>query len=88
MSDRDLRVACISKTDSAFKADGKDDTYVAARFDWLLERVSTPAPKGAHAVVAAALGNTPETARVDATDEAQKEAKDIEAKALKAWERN
>ncbi len=86
MSDRDIRVAAIVKSDSAFKADGRDDTYVAVRFDMLAER--TPAPRqGAHPVVGAALGTTPET-RVDGLDEAQKKAADLEAKSLTAWERN
>jgi hypothetical protein len=51
----------------------------------IAEKVAPP-PAGVHAVVGAALG-TVETPRVDATEEAQKEAEEKEKKALKAWER-
>jgi hypothetical protein len=87
MSDRDLRVAAIAKSDGTFKADGKDDVYVTVRFDMLSERVQAPV-LGAHPIVGAALGTAPGGERADATDEAKKKAKETEAAALKAWERN
>jgi len=40
-SDRDVRVAAIFKVDPEFKADGKSDDYVAARFDIACGQVTT-----------------------------------------------
>jgi hypothetical protein len=91
MSDRDLRVAAITKSDPAFKADGKDDVYVTVRFDMLTERA--PAPKaGAHPVVSGALGGRsdafPPKEGEDEEEDEEAKAKKIKADALRAWERN
>lgn len=37
LSDRDVRVAVITKLTPAFKADGRDDSYIAVRYDAALE---------------------------------------------------
>ena len=51
-SDRDVRVAVITSKYADFKADGRDDAYIAARFDGVVE--AAPADKAKD--VSAALG--------------------------------
>lgn len=44
MSDRQIMVACVAKTDSAFTGEGKSDDYVTARFDAALAAPKAAAP--------------------------------------------
>jgi hypothetical protein len=47
--ERDVKVAVIQKFSPSFKADGKDDVYVSARYDAALELASSEVAAGARA---------------------------------------
>lgn len=50
-SDRDVRVAVITSKYADFKADGRDDAYIAARFDGVVEGHTADVAKGASAAL-------------------------------------
>ena len=62
LSDRDIQIKVIQHLEPTFKADGKDDSYVAAYFDALQAR---PAPAGINSV-RAKLRAAPPAVRKDA----------------------
>lgn len=80
-TDRDLRLAVIANADKAFKADGKSDDYITARFDAVVENLDAAAGEPAIAAARRTVdsGDAPRTkvdenARRDAMCKANREA--------------
>lgn len=80
-TDRDLRLAVITNADKAFKADGKSDDYITARFDAVVENLDAAAGEPAIAAARRTVDNADaprakvdENARRDAMCKANREA--------------
>ena len=84
-TDKDIMIATITKTDAAFKADGKSDDYLAARFDAAILSLKPDASKSAAALSSVktdAAGKPVET-NVNKIDAAEQKMRDKHAAAWK-----
>lgn len=73
-SDRDLRLAVIANTDKAFKADGKSDDYVAARFDAVVENLDAGETGEPAIAKARRTVDSPDAPRVKLDENARRDA--------------
>jgi len=72
-SDRDLRLAVIANADKAFKADGKSDDYITARFDAVVENLDAAAGEPAIAKARRTV-DSPDAPRVKVDENARRDA--------------
>ncbi len=83
MSDRDLMLFALTKTNENFDATGKSDDYVAARFDGMIESLKTD--RGIAGVVKAARAGVHHLDSIDAEDEVSKARRARDKQAATAW---
>jgi len=73
-TDRDLRLAVIANADKAFKADGKSDDYVAARFDAVVENLDAGETGEPAIAKARRTVDSPDAPRVKVDENARRDA--------------
>lgn len=82
VSDRDVRIAAITKLDPTFKADGRSDDYVAGRFESVTRATTdaTDAQVATHRAVVDAAGSAPTEGLIEKN---QRESREASANAWK-----